>query len=79
MSCRCGVADVRYRNHTERELARDALALGWRLEERNGMGHLVARFPPTGARLPLPGDPGRRGLRNARAQLRRIAHTAARC
>lgn len=38
---------------------------------RNGMGHLVLVWPPTGARVPLASDPQGRTAMNAKAQLRR--------
>ena len=60
-----------WRSRDERDLANWATGRGWTLDTRNGMGHLVLRWPPTGARVPIASHPQGRTATNAKAQLRR--------
>lgn len=61
-----------WRCKEERNLITEVVGRGWVLEGRNKVGHLVVSWPPTNRRIPLPGDPGRRGLLNALALVRRV-------
>ena len=60
-----------WRSREERELVNWAVERGWRLGERNGMGHLMLEWPATGARVPVASHPQGRAATNAKAQLRR--------
>ncbi len=62
-----------YRSKEERLLVAFAKRLGWRLGDRNGVGHLTLHHPATGKQQSIPGACVGNGcaFRNARAQLKR--------
>lgn len=60
-----------WRSREERELVGWAVERGWRVGQRNGMGHLMLEWPATGAKVPVASHPQGRAATNAKAQLRR--------